>query len=460
MITSRYSTFLLLIGTIYLFGTTCSNIAFAAASTKNKPDVINRTRELLATVQKLRGLSFTGELPVELISQERITEIIRSELDEQLTPEMDRKYSSMYELLGMIPHGTSIKTAYQKMSEEQAVGLYDTSEKRFYVVDIDIGKELDKLLGNLGPIADLAKGFLSGMEVSLSDPVIVHELTHAIDDQHFDIDANMKYLQNADSDDMALAYQSLVEGNAARIMNDYTYQIMGINASAIESLNSMNSALIESAINYNPFLERIVIAPYIEGESFVRYLVKQGGTKAVNKAFEKPPKSMEQILHPQKYAGKSPDYPSFVEKPDLSLALPDWKFEAQNTLGELLIGLMFEINLNNPELGMRVGVGWDGDCLSTWRAPNGDIAMAWVSVWDSDFDANEFYQAYLDLIDAKYAGLGSWIVKTDHEALCAGIGRAVGIKILGNTVTIVEGVPEKLLACSLDEALETSIIYH
>lgn len=424
--------------------------------------LIEQTRRLLTEAERIRELDFTGELPVELVNSQRIKEIIDRELDEQITPEQDYEYSELYAFLGLMPPGSSLRQAYEQMANEQVAGLYDPGEKKFYVVDVDLGDLLGSMLGDLGVLGNFAEGLLEGLgydiSAAMTNAIIVHELTHAIDDQHFDLERNLERLQEGNSDDEALAYQSLCEGSATRVMNDYAYSSAGADASLLGGLGELNASLAEGLMEYSPFLERIMTAPYFKGESFVRYLLRRGGTDALNRAFRNPPRSMEQVLHPEKYTPDC-DTPSIVENPDLSRVLPNWRLEAENTLGELIIGTMFEFALGDPRAGALAAEGWDGDRITTWRAPNNDLAGAWVTVWDSRAEAEEFYLAYIDLLEAKYRRQGTWQRKGSHSALYTGMGRAAALEISEGTVVIAEGVPQELADKCLEAIWSTSVVF-
>jgi hypothetical protein len=148
-----------------------------------------------------------------------------------------------------------------------------------------------------------------------------------------------------------------------------------------------------------------------------------------------------------------------VGNPDLSAALPGWTKEGEDTLGELIIGLMFEMGLGDKDLASGIADGWDGDRLTTWKSPQNDLCMAWVSVWDSDSEAQEFFDNYLNLVEYKYKRQGTWKTRDGNSAVYAGLGLAMGIEISGNTVCIVEGVPESLCDTALRAAWNTPVEY-
>ncbi|MCK4720315.1 hypothetical protein KAU08_06635, partial [bacterium] len=204
-----------------------------ANASQHDTEIVELTEELMEVTEELRGLDFIHDLPVELVTAEEIAEIISDLLDEELSPEDDRIYSELYTFLGLMPRGSSLREDYQTMTEEQVAGLYDPEEKCFYVVDVDMDAMIGSLLGeDLGALGNFLSGVLQGLGGGLEDymtnVVIVHELTHALDDQYYDLQGTMESLSDLNSDDAQLAYQSLIEGNASRIMNEYSADMMGV----------------------------------------------------------------------------------------------------------------------------------------------------------------------------------------------------------------------------------------
>jgi hypothetical protein len=426
-------------------------------------DIVDKTRSLMDVTERLRGLSFIRDLPVELVDEDRINEVIQRELDEQMSEEMDTQFSAMYSMLGLLPRNASIRDMYQQMVEEQAAGLYDPTDKKFYVVDVDLGSMMGTIFGEDNPLGDFAsglmEGLLEGMGLDMQSAIIVHELTHALDDQHFDIQSTMDYLIEASSDDMQLAYQSLVEGNATRVMNDYMYSAMGMDASDMQGLTGTaegNVALAEGLMEYPPLIERIMTVPYLKGEEFIRYLYSHGGQEAVDSAFEDPPLSMEQILNPEKYLQR--DRPSFIDDPDLSFALNGWRKEATDTLGVLLISLIFELQTGDKSFGDRAADGWDGDRITSWRGPQDEIALAWFTTWDSGEDAQEFFDAYVGFLGSKFPG-GTWEINRSDKAVYTGLGLAAAVEIDGRDVVVAQGVPEDKAEECLNELWNTEVVY-
>ncbi len=434
-----------------------------ANASRNDTEIVELTEELMEVTEDLRGLDFIHDLAVELVTAEEIAAIIAVLLDEELSPEDDRIYSELYIFLGLMPRGSSLREDYQSMTEEQVAGLYDPDEKCFYVVDVDMDAMIGSLLGeDLGVLGNFLSGVLQGLGGGLEDfmtnVVIVHELTHALDDQHYDIQGTMESLSDLNSDDAQLAYQSLIEGNASRIMNEYSADMMGVDTELLGELSEMSMGFAESLMDYNPFLERIMLVPYLQGEVFVKHVIAQDGPGGLEDVFRDPPRSMEQVLHPERYTPNR-DYPSYTAEPDLSKVLNGWEPEATDTFGELLISLMFELQTGDVATAMRTALGWDYDVITSWRSPGNDLAIAWVTIWDSEDDAEEFFSNYCELLELKYPS-GEWVNHGSTSATYTMLGYAASLERSGKIVTIVEGVPEELAVECLEAAWPSNVDYY
>ena len=117
----------------------------------------------------------------------------------------------------------------------------------------------------------------------------------------------------------------------------------------------------------------------------------EGGVEAINRAFEKPPTSTEQILHPEKFTGTR-DEPKAVTLPVLSSA--EWRLIGSNVLGEFGIRALLTTQLGFAE-AQSAAAGWGGDRYQVYeRGAGGPLGLVWESVWDDEHEAEEFADAY------------------------------------------------------------------
>ncbi|MBV9947200.1 MAG: hypothetical protein JOZ69_10155 [Myxococcales bacterium] len=181
------------------------------------------------------------------------------------------------------------------MLEESVVDFYDPRLKRLFV---------RWMAGREGPVAP------SAPEDGL---VLVHEIVHALQDQHFDL-ARGEGLP----DDEGLAYSALVEGDA--VLSAHAVQafdrgdldrwiahaVAQPRASAEEMVGKPESAGPEAS-RAPALLRRRHFFPYLEGTAFAVALHRSGGFERIDAAFARPPRSTEQVLHVEKYlAGEQP----------------------------------------------------------------------------------------------------------------------------------------------------------
>ena len=127
--------------------------------------------------------------------------------------------------------------------------------------------------------------------------VIAHELTHALDDQHFDLSQLDELEEQAD--EAAFAYLSLVEGTASFVGDAYKAQLAPDDAAAYQAEEyAIGLEQLPSAMGLPPFLLIGGQVPYASGQRFVEGLVDGGGMAAVDAAYADPPTTSEQILDP------------------------------------------------------------------------------------------------------------------------------------------------------------------
>ena len=220
--------------------------------------------------------------------------------------------------------------------------------------DVDLEEAIDSLLGDavLG-FYDPEKDDLVVRGTALTPNVrstLVHELTHALQDQWFEIDRDN--LDDRD-DEAGSAFDGLVEGDAVRIEQEY-----------VRTLSSKEAAAAEGEApdlsDVPPVLLQSVAFPYVYGPRFVEELVKVGGNARVDEAFRRPPETSEHIVHPTTYL--QGDGLAAVPEP-----AADGEVFDRGVVGEFGLVLILSPVLDGTAL-QRAIVGWDGDRYVSWEA--------------------------------------------------------------------------------------------
>jgi len=218
---------------------------------------------------------------------------------------------------------------------------------------------------------------------------MVHELTHAIDDQHFDMKSAVAAFSG--SLDRAMAYGMLAEGNAQSVESRF---VTG-GGSAKQDLQvlrnfaeAMGDAILRRRFGDTPPAIALAFkSQYTEGVVFAETLRRgEKGEEAIHAAFRKPPASTEQALHPEKYlAGEAPAAIGFGAPPEGGKVL----FET--TLGELGTRIaLLAAGVAKPQ-ATEAAAGWGGDRVALLSLPGGE-AVVWTTTWDTDADAIAFYE--------------------------------------------------------------------
>ncbi|HLV01842.1 MAG TPA: hypothetical protein VKZ59_11285, partial [Acidobacteriota bacterium] len=257
------------------------------------------------------------------------------------------------------------------------------------------------------------------------EEVIAHELTHALQDQHFDLEA----ILNADvNSDQALAHSSVIEGDGILTMLAYLLTPHGRTiadlpdlAELAESTASFSGPEFEKLAEAPLFLREVLLFPYSYGGRFVQTVVRRSDWRGLNDVYSDLPRSSEQILHPEKYLADRDD-PVVVQILDFSDYLGrGWSSISDDTLGEVGISILLREKGADIELARDAAEGWGGDSYYLLRGPDGAEALILKTVWDSTYEAEEFFRTYSELTSGKI------ILDEEHRKLWENSAGLIGI---------------------------------
>jgi len=312
-------------------------------------------------VERLRGLRFERRVQPRFLDRDEALEIAQR-ITRADYPERERRIDGEgLKLLGMLRPSTDLDAAIDSVDEEQLLGYYDDRSGRLVVI---------REAGATRPL----------LEITLA-----HELVHALEDQRFGLDS-AEGLPN----DSALADAALAEGSATALMVDYADRYLSLR----DVLGLVN---LPEGGDLPPFLEKLLLFPYVEGEKFVtEFRGEGGGWEAIDAIYKlRRPRSAEQILHPRRYA--LDERPERVPPPALSGVLGGWQRLRSTALGEYDLRLLFDLGGGTRPAGGAEG--WAGGRYELWRrgpldggcaAPCVERDLAFVRVrWDTARDRAE-----------------------------------------------------------------------
>lgn len=341
---------------------------------------------MVRRTERVRGLTFQAPVAVEVESRQTITQRFLSDFDEEALEHARLAYVA----LGLLDPELDLRGLLARVLGEQVVGYYDTKQDRL-VIREDVMGWLSRRSGRTGALDARRRD---------AHLVILHELVHALQDQHFDLDA----LESDDlASDVGLARRSLVEGDATLAILAYSLELVRRPLSSVtQSRTGLDRllALAEEAgdpegddqalAEAPPIIRGALLAPYVDGTRFAGHLHGRHGWRGIDEGFARPPASMEQVLHPDAYERR--EGPDRVEVPILE-ALTDAGLRRldDDTLGELELSYFFGLGLPEADRDREAAAGWGGDRLAVYRPreDGGRPVAVWFTAWDSEAEAVE-----------------------------------------------------------------------
>ena len=307
-------------------------------------------------VETVRGLKYTAHVAVRPLTQAQIDRRLMKNFDKSYPVDFYARRSEAWGTIGVIPLGSSIHDALLAFQTGQVAGFYNPENKTLV--------------------------YIGDTELSLNERfVLAHELTHAIDDQHFGLSRLDAIVARCD-DEAFTAALGAVEGSAQFFA---TQVIMQFPSNAPEGGGGGGGSLQ----GVPPFISQLELWPYTVGMAFIQRLDDQGGTARVNRALTTFPVSTEQIIHPERWPS---DTPQPVDIPDLGPLLGDgWKDLDVMTVGEVWLQLMLQLRLDSG-VASGAATGWDGGIYRAWT-DGSHTAVDLRTVWDTPGDAQEFADA-------------------------------------------------------------------
>ena len=333
----------------------------STTTTTNPQDLDAVVNDIERFVERERGLKYKNTVEVRLAGEGDFQQLLLKDFDKERAGLTEQ--GEVLSALGLVTNGEDIVSDSRSMLEIGVVGFYDPETKQLVVRGTSISPYVRE--------------------------VLAHELTHALDDQWFDL--NRPQLDNVD-DETDFGFLALTEGNARRIENAYLASLS--DEEQTQAVQEQQELISEHPELFS--LPRILLtllqAPYDDGLSFVQSLLSSGGQQALDHAFSSPPVTSEQILQPAKFvAGEGPF--------DVPPPTPEGTASNVGVLGELLLQEMLS-DSPFPSVDVTDAVrGWGGDKYVTWRSASGASCLRDTFVGDTTGDTSELIQAITSWAD-------------------------------------------------------------
>lgn len=324
-------------------------------------------------VEELREAKFRHDVATVTLERRDLPKHLRGQV-EKTTPYSLEDYASILKALYLVDPGTrDLIPSFFRLLQQQVLAYYDPLTSTYYAI----------------------KGMPPGMEISpqtgiMRDAVAIHELTHALQDQRFDI--GKRDLDLRDDWDASLAFHSVIEGEATLVMLSYVARMTGHGLGELIS----NDLVLDSAIAASEktvpqdtprYLVDSLEFPYVAGLRFVAAVYRKGGWPAIDALYKDMPRSTREIIHPDDYfAGKR--YPTSLVR--RAVHLENGILSVEHA-GEFHWGFL---------AGKQNAVGWVDDRVTITQ---NEFCLPTVTAetrWDSEQAAARFASAYEKFIRA------------------------------------------------------------
>lgn len=392
----------------------------------------------MARVEHLRDVEFENSVPVSVIGRDQY----RSGNGGGGGGAADRTFAQVrYRALFLVGDRENATERERETRSQSVLGYYDVAEDRIVIVS-------------------------DAETPTLNEVTLAQELTHAYQFRNLPL----RVRQDA-TDDEVRGLVALIEGDANLVDRlyerecDSAWECVGPSTAdgggdragdGGESDGTDTTQRNGSSVHMGLYL--LSYFPYAEGEELVSDTRAAGGWDAVTALYDDPPRSSEQVIHPEKM-GRDP--PVDVEVPDE--ADDPWQRVDRSgggstaTIGEAGIATMFmytayddrpgevvprsaflnlengQVNATDPlDYGLNYSAGWAGDALSVYEHPDGKTGYVWRLEWDDAAEAREFAEGYRALLSYR-----DGTDRGSHWRLEGDFGGAYAVDVEGSTVTIV-----------------------
>lgn len=363
----------------------------------------------METASRLRGLEWSGEVGMtELSGWEYGTRT--KEIADVIATDDLKGLSRLAVAGGMLPEGTDLASLAVTFTAATAGATYSPLDKQV-------------LLVSEGPKGGRDSGLLT------------HEFVHALQDQHFDL-LKMMLVRPFDFDREEALF-ALVEGDAMSVER----RAAGGDAWAKLPLEEIARAEDNRFAPYRkgigalfpPLLTETFIFRYRDGLRFVEAMRRERPAVRIDDVFRRPPRSSEQVLHPEKYLAD--EAPRQISLDVEEFSDEGWRPVASTPLGE--IGVRGLLLAGVPaEEAKRAAAGWGGDRSFVFEREGRAPLFVWRTAWDRPSDAQEFYRAY----NALQQGRAAEAEQPSPQQRAWREGQLLTlVHIEGDTVTVIRG---------------------
>ena len=374
-----------------------------------------RTFGIQANVNQIRNLYPDDNIQTKFSNNEELETLAdtffrRGDLRDQVF-----QSEELFKALGLLDEGDDLENITRDVLLQQVSALFDDQSGYLYVLsdssEIGLREELA-----------YASVYMAGLQ-----------------DQIFDVSGIRGRARRSNFDEFR-AVTAFASGDVSQITQGYVDVYFGGQAPEIPDRSQRENVLKSSP----KVIRSTVTFPRFEGRTFVAELYASSGNwDAVDAAYNQPPVSTEQVIHPDKYlAGETPVE---TELPDIRDALGNgWSEQSTNVMGEFLLRTYLEEHLEF-ETASFAAEGWGGDRYTLLLGPGGEGVFTLLIDWDTQDDAAEFFGAYQQYADAMTEGMTVSRIQRDSQQWWVTPNRTTYLQSNGSSTLLIIADDESLV---------------
>src|SRR5229473_3866651 len=352
--------------------------------------------EILAFDSKHTGLPIKKQVKRRLTSRDEVVGYLTKHMKDEDVKRLQRS-ELVLKKFGLLPRDFDLEKLLVSLLREQVAGYYDPKTKTVNLLD--------------------------WVPMEEQEPVMAHELTHALQDQAINLNRWMKKgekdlgemkkdptPEDVENDEMDSAREAVIEGQAEAAMLEYELAPAGKSITdspdLVETMEEQMSTGTDDSKVFKDapiFLRESLTFPYSYGLKFVVTLMEKGGKeKAFAGVLANPPHTTRQVMQPETYLSGEKIEPMRV--PEFQRDFKDYlKFDI-GAMGEFDVAVLVE-QYAGKELSKRLYPEWRGGYYYAAR-PKADatasLALMYVSRWSSAEKAAEFAGIYAQSLQKRY----------------------------------------------------------
>ena len=377
--------------------------------------VLAKIDEMIGDVERIMGLKALAPIPRSLLSREEINELVSGRMNEQGASDGVEKEERFLELFGFVDKKFDLAQEVVNTLTEQATALYDYKTKQLY-------------LSTWTP-------------EDMQEFALVHELAHAIADQHFDLG---KYVDKSKSADGDLARSAVIEGQASWVMTEWvmlqtgrSLRNNGMLAAAAAGASRFEVAEYPVFSSQPLYLREAMLFPYTQGMIFQQRVIERHGQQGFARVFRTPPASTQQVFDAESY---------FTERVPSEPKLPRFKLRgfkrsSRGDVGQFDHAVLLEQHIDEKE-SERIAPLWRGGRYEIWsNADDSRAVLRYASEWADADAARTYFEAYRRILRSKWEHIEVSNRSSTGLEGSGDNGRFI-VTLDGASVTSLEGLPD------------------